>query len=793
MGQNYWFKSTFRFFVFFSLLLAAACSPAGPGTQPTVTPATLNSTATSVQTQPATTATLVNATATPVQVQTATPAPLKFTAIAAGEFHTCALTSAGGVKCWGDNANGQLGDGTTTQHSTPVDVSGLASGVTAIATGIYHTCALTDAGGVKCWGFNKFGQLGNGTTADSSIPVDVIGLTSGVTALAVNGFFACALTTGGGVKCWGYNNSSQLGDGTTTNRSTPVDVSGLTSGMAAIAAGTSHACALSSAGGVKCWGINQSGQVGDGSTTNRPTPVDVKGLSAGVTAITAGTIHTCALVGGGAKCWGYNQSGQLGDGSTTNRSTPVDVSGLTSGVKAITAGNYHTCAITTGGVKCWGINFNGQLGDGSTTNRSSPVDVTGLASGETAISAGYGHTCALASGGGAKCWGGDNFGQLGNGTLVQRSTAQDVTGLASGVTAIAAGDVDACAVTSAGGVKCWGNNGWGQLGDGTLNLHSTPVDVTGLASGATSIAVNGLFACALVSGASSGDPKQLGVKCWGFNVSGQLGNGTTTASSTPVDVTGLASGVTAISAGYDHACALVSAGGVKCWGSNQFGQLGNGATKNSSTAVAVAGLASGVTAISAGYDHACAVVSGGGVKCWGNNALGQLGDGTTTASSKPVDVTGLTSGVTAIAAGNGYSCALAAGSVVKCWGDNTSGQLGNGATTASSKPVDVTGLASGVTAIAAGNGFTCALAAGGAAKCWGNNASGQLGDGTTTNRSAPVDVSGLASGVTAISAGSDHTCALVTSGGVKCWGGDSSGQLGLGTGVESLTPVAVVQ
>jgi alpha-tubulin suppressor-like RCC1 family protein len=353
--------------------------------------------------------------------------------IAAGALHTCALTTAGGVKCWGDNSSGQLGDGSGTDRLTPVDVSTLTSGVAEVAAAEDHTCALTIGGGVKCWGANHQGQLGDGTTADRVTPVNVTGLTSGVTAIAAGNLYSCALTTGGGVKCWGWNQQGQLGDGTTTTRLTPVGVSGLTSGVVAIAtADFAHTCAITTGGGVKCWGDNTYGQLGDGTTTTSLTPVDVSGLTSGVAAIAVGYAHSCALTtAGGVKCWGNNPSGQLGDGTINiDRLTPVDVSGLTSGIAAIAAGAAHTCALTSGGgTKCWGDNTYGQLGDGTTTTRLTPLDVAGWTGGVGNIAAGQVHTCSRTTSGGARCWGRNEHGQLGDGTTMDRLTPVDVVGL----------------------------------------------------------------------------------------------------------------------------------------------------------------------------------------------------------------------------------------------------------------------------------------------------------------------------------------------------------------------------
>ena len=337
----------------------------------------------------------------PVPPPGASTAPI--IAIAAGSWHTCAVTGGGGVKCWGLNA-GELGDGTTIGTSVPVDVPGLTSGVSAITAHEDYTCALTDGGGVKCWGSNQYGQLGNGSKTDSTEAVDVSGLTSGVSAIATGAYHACALTDGGGVKCWGLNDHRQLGSDSASYSPVPLDVAGLMSGVSAIAAGGYQSCAVTTDGGVKCWGEDVGGWPQEGSL-----PVDVAGLTSGVSAVAAGSGHTCALtVNGGVKCWGGGFSWD-GDVRTKNSATPVGVTGLTSGVSAISAGLGYTCALTKGGgVKCWGSNT-GAL----------PVEVTGLTSGVSAITAGHFHACALTISGGVKCWGSNESGQLGNDTMAE--------------------------------------------------------------------------------------------------------------------------------------------------------------------------------------------------------------------------------------------------------------------------------------------------------------------------------------------------------------------------------------
>jgi len=350
-------------------------------------------------------------------------------AISAGNGHSCALTSSGAAKCWGTGSSGQLGNGGTGDSVTPVDVSGMSFGVVAISAGISHTCALTSSGAAKCWGSGQYGKLGNGGTGNAPTPVDVSGMSSGVVAISAGDQHTCALTSSGAAKCWGEGRNGYLGNGGTGMSSTPVDVSGLSSGVVAISAGSAQTCALTSSGAVKCWGDGNMGELGNGGTSTSLTPVDVSGMSSGVVAISSGNVHTCAVTSSGAvKCWGAGNSGQLGNGGTGIASTPVDVSGMSSGVVAISAGMSHTCALTSSGAaKCWGQGMSGQLGNGGTGNALTPVDVIGMSSGVVAISAGLGfHTCAVTSSGAAKCWGSGSNGQLGNGGATNSLVPVDV-------------------------------------------------------------------------------------------------------------------------------------------------------------------------------------------------------------------------------------------------------------------------------------------------------------------------------------------------------------------------------
>ncbi|WP_083682631.1 RCC1 domain-containing protein [Archangium sp. Cb G35] len=346
--------------------------------------------------------------------------------LSAGNAHSMNLRSTGIPWAWGNNEFGQLGDGTNTYSATPVQVSGL-SGVLTFSAGnnAQHVLALGTDGSVWSWGANWYGQLGDGTATHRSAPMQVSD-SSDVVAMSAGGNFSLAVLSDGTVRAWGYNADGELGDGTTTHRSTPVPVSALSEVVMA-SAGDQHALAMRSDGTVWAWGYNTSGQVGNGTITNRLAPVKVNELS-GVVAVSAGGQHSLALSSDGTVwAWGYNENGALGDGSTTQRPTPVRVSGLRD-VVAISAGYLHSLALHKNGtVSAWGSNTFNQLGDGSTTPHSpTPVQVRGL-SNVVAISAGRNHSLAVREDGTLWAWGSNAAGRLGDGTTIQRATPVQVS------------------------------------------------------------------------------------------------------------------------------------------------------------------------------------------------------------------------------------------------------------------------------------------------------------------------------------------------------------------------------
>jgi alpha-tubulin suppressor-like RCC1 family protein/sugar lactone lactonase YvrE len=378
------------------------------------------------------------------------------------------------------------------------------------------------------------------------------------------------------------------GDATARPDPPPEDVTWSNNAVSPLDAGTSHTCAITPVGTVRCWGANGSGQLGDGTTVTRTLPVEVAGLGEPIDGLAAGEVHTCALTRSRlVKCWGAGGNGQLGDGTGSGRATPTPVLALDN-VVSLDSGNWYACAVTAAGaVWCWGDNANGQLGDGTTTQRLAPVNVLGLAAGAVSVATGHYHACALLDDGTVRCWGDNAHGQVGDGTQTPRLVPVQVAGLTDAV-AIAAGFMHTCALTAGGAVRCWGANDHGQLGDGTTTMRLTPVAVSGLSIGAVALAAGDgdSHTCAVMG---DGTPR-----CWGANTNGQLGDGTLVSRPTPVPVPGLSDGLR-VTAGKTHTCALTSAGAVTCWGDDSAGQLGDGTLVSRTVPIPVAPVVPPVT------------------------------------------------------------------------------------------------------------------------------------------------------------------------------------------------------
>lgn len=345
------------------------------------------------------------------------------------------------------------------------------------------------------------------------------------------------------------------------------------------------------------------------------------------------------------------------------------------------------------------------------------------------ISAGVDHTCAVTTDRTIKCWGQGGNGQLGDGQDANSSTPVDVIGINNADKVYASNDYS-CALLTSGQAKCWGKNSNAQLGDGSTTERIEPVLVDAPGVSFIQLSLGNNHTCA-----TSSDNDAY---CWGRNNKGKLGDGTQTTRSVPTKVSGLDGLVLKVMAGQQHSCALVFGGAVKCWGNNSNGQLGDGTNAQSNTAVDTINLGDDpVKDLAVGMHHSCAILADNSARCWGKNADGQLGDDTKTKRNTPVDVVSLSS-VASIELGYNSSCATLSSGTVKCWGKGGSGELGNGATTLSKVPV--TNLSPPSVSVSTGSNHGCSLTSRGEASCWGNNGNGKLGDGTTTASSTPVRV-----------------------------------------------------
>lgn len=683
--------------------------------------------------------------------------------VAGGGNNTCVIYSTGSLKCWGENTYGQLGDGTNTTRTAPVSVNSAELFKKVFSGGGPSTCAQTTGDKIMCWGWGSGGQLGNGSTAQQLSPVFV---DSGAIYPIVDtgGGQNCAINASSKLRCWGMNGSGQVGDNSTTSRSSPVNVDSAEN-YQYIGLGYEHSCAITTGGVLKCWGKNDYGQLGDNSLTNSSVPKIID-ASVSYKYVAGGSRNTCAITTTGIlKCWGDNSYGQLGIGSLTASLVPVVVdSGVSySYVDTAFRFGYSVCGITTTGIlKCWGNNSTRMVGDGGTVNRTTPA-VIDAANTYSKVSITDNHACALTTTNALLCWGNNQFGQsypeAQAKALVPSAVVSEKTWKS-----LARGYEATCAIDSNDKLFCWGKNSFGQVGDGTNFIRSAPVPVMSDKT-FVSVSTSKTFSCAISSVHK--------LYCWGENVGG-IGDGTLSKRWSPVLIDS-SNSYSKVAVGDSFACAITLAGILRCWGSNYVGQLGDSTTTARIEPTTVFSN-SIFKYVSAGLYAACAIDSNDKLFCWGYNRDGQIGDNSTVDKLIP----------TAIDAGNSYkvvstdsdfngtTCGITMAGVLKCWGYNGGGQLGDGTTTSRRVP---TIIHSGTSYKMINVGFwsTCGVTMSDKVYCWGNNSSGQLGDGTMVDKLSPTAIDST-NNYLMVELDSDAvTCGLRTNGAMYCWGNKEYG------------------
>ena len=697
--------------------------------------------------------------------------------------HTAILLQNGTVATFGEGVNGKLGVNSTRASAIPLQVWGISSSAISVAVGRDHTCVLLADGTVRSFGLNNSGQLGVNDPTNRSTPVQVWGISSSAVSVTCGWYFTAVLLKDGTIRTFGSNSSGQLGVNDATNRSTPVQVLNITSATA-IACGSGHLIAILNDGTVRTVGSNGFGQLGVNDTTTRQTPVQVLNITSAI-AVAGGISHTAVLLADGTvRTFGSGTLGRLGVNDTADRSTPVQVWGISSSAVAVACGQYNTIVLLADGtVRTIGRNTAGELGVNDTTSRQTPVQVWGISSSAVAISGGYLQTCYGLLDGTVRTIGYNVLGNLGDGTVVNKLTPVQVLNVPYRNTVCAMGQSHTSIVLADGTVRTFGLNNRGQLGVNDTTTRSTPVQVWGISSSATSVSGGSSFTAVLLADGT--------VRTFGYNNNGQLGVGGTASRLTPVQF-GTISTAVVLSCGVYNTGVVLNNGTVWVSGDGFYGQTGTNSTSNRLLPIQVWGISSSAVSIAYGSYHAAVLLADGTVWAFGRNSQGALGVNDTTSRLTPVQVPNITSAV-AISAGFDYTYFLLSNGTVWGTGQNAYGQLGVNDTTSRLTPVQMLNITSAV-AISAGWSCTIISLADGTVRSLGRNDFGQLGVNDTTSRLTPVQVWGISSSAVAIVAAQVGTSSMVvlTDGTVRTFGNNSQGQLGLGDTTSRLTPVQVL-
>ncbi len=681
--------------------------------------------------------------------------------------HQCGIATDRRGYCWGLNDAGQLGTGNSGANADrPTLISGDLRFL-EIQAGEKHSCGLTDSGEVYCWGLNgSDGLLGNNSATSAPTPV-LVTSSERFTRVVTGSAHSCALTVKGDVLCWGSDADGQQGNAAGVTGSAVPAQAATGIKFRDISAGGIQTCGLGDAGTLYCWGNGQH------AATAVNTTEKFRFLATG------GDV-TCGISEAGkAFCWGKNSSGALGTGTAgADETQPVAVQS-TELFRSLAIGAESVCGITTAGaIYCWGANDKGQLGLGDTTQRNTPT-LLNHGHDYVKIAATAQSFCASTVTGKNFCWGSDEQEQLGNGAASGNksiASAMDLSQVSGDArfTSLLAGGWSSCGLTSEGNVYCAGAYSDGNLGYGGALTAPAPRFVPVPTEQKFRSLVNGYdHQCGLTA--------QGKAYCWGLNEFGELGIGRTSAKETYPIAVQFSGAFTQLVTGRNGTCGLASDGTVYCWGSDEFGQLGNGETKeNKNVPVAISNSLKFIS-LAAGETHNCAITQQGAAYCWGGNGKGQLGDTSFIDAYTPKAVNGSFT-FKSVSAGKNHSCGVAVDGASYCWGADNVGQVGNGAITGLMTSPSLVDSTTTMRTVWAGYSFTCAVTDAGAPFCWGSDSWERLGNGTLSGHVFSPQPVATTDTFIAISATYAHACGLSSSNQGVCWGHDGFEQLADGPG-----------
>jgi alpha-tubulin suppressor-like RCC1 family protein len=651
-----------------------------------------------------------------------------------GSETSFAIKTDGTLWAWGSNAQAQLGLAGGSR-SSPVQV-GVLSDWSQVSAGTDYTLAVKTDGTLWAWGSATFGRMGNGTATGFLTAPTQIGALSDWSQVSAGTSNSLALKTNGTLWAWGLNSSGQLGDGTVVSKSSPVQIGAL-SDWAQVAGGSAFSLAIKTDGTIWAWGANSTGALGDGTTVSKSSPVQIGALS-DWSQVAAGTSHSHAIKTNGTLwAWGDGTLGALGDNTTANKNSPVQI-GVLSNWSQVSAGDISSAAVKTDGTLwAWGRAI---CGDGTLVSRSSPVQIGSL-SDWVQVSAGYGGTgetyafyLARRTGKTLYSWGLGASGQLG---FSQGSYSSPIQIGSAEWDQVSYGLNFTAAIKTDNSLWVWGLGSYGQLGnDRVVDAVSVPYQIGALtdweqvSAGGTQ---NTQFCIAVKTDGT--------LWAWGAGANGRLGDGTVVNRSSPVQI-GALSDWAQVSAGDQHALAIKTNGTLWAWGAGASGQLGDGTVVSRSSPVQIGALSDWAQVASGGLISA-AVKTNGTLWAWGRNNEGALGNDTVVSRSSPVQI-GSLSDWAQVSAGSQYCLAIKTNGTLWAWGFNSSwGNLGDGTRVDRSSPVQVGALSNWSKVTASLFSYSLAVKTNGTLWAWGRGADGALGIGSTTNRSSPVQIGSL--------------------------------------------------